>query len=171
MEEMMNCLSQGKGFSDHPRSFAHTAVMIGLSRLLRRPTVRIQQLWYVEGYSFSATKMRAAKVMWWFTKNQVAFLTAGYPTRADTVPLLLALQEGGADVIELGVPFTDPQADGTTIQKASQVKVSMPCCALNKPVKVLKGVKPFHSSFLHPDCSPQQGEAWRLPQVCQRSPQ
>ena len=48
-------------------------------------------------------------------------MTAGYPNRADTVPLLLALQEGGADVVELGVPFTDPQADGTTIQKASQV--------------------------------------------------
>lgn len=48
-------------------------------------------------------------------------MTAGYPTREDTVPLLLALQAGGADVVELGVPFTDPQADGTTIQKASEV--------------------------------------------------
>lgn len=34
------------------------------------------------------------------------------------------LQEGGADVIELGVPFTDPQADGTTIQATNQVVVS-----------------------------------------------
>lgn len=62
----------------------------------------------------------------------VAFVTAGYPTRDDTVPLLLALQAGGADVIELGVPFTDPQADGTTIQLASQValknKVRLPDC-------------------------------------------
>lgn len=33
------------------------------------------------------------------------------------------LQEGGADVIELGVPFTDPQADGTTIQATNQVAV------------------------------------------------
>jgi hypothetical protein len=54
---------------------------------------------------------------------QVAFMTAGYPTRDDTVPLLLALQAGGADVVELGVPFTDPQADGTTIQRASEVCV------------------------------------------------
>ena len=53
--------------------------------------------------------------------QQVAFMTAGYPTREDVVPLLLALQAGGADVVELGVPFTDPQADGTTIQKASEV--------------------------------------------------
>lgn len=57
---------------------------------------------------------------------QVTFITAGYPNKDDTVPLLLALQAGGADVIELGVPFTDPQADGTTIQKASQVRPS-PC--------------------------------------------
>ncbi len=62
----------------------------------------------------------------------VAFITAGYPTRDDTVPLLLALQAGGADVVELGVPFTDPQADGTTIQRASEValqnKVRLPDC-------------------------------------------
>lgn len=60
-------------------------------------------------------------------------MTAGYPTREDTVPLLLALQAGGADVVELGVPFTDPQADGTTIQKASEVRPGWRrgcwCCA------------------------------------------
>ena len=51
------------------------------------------------------------------TKAQfVAYLTAGYPNPNETVDLLLALQNGGADVLELGVPFTDPQADGTTIQ-------------------------------------------------------
>jgi len=60
-------------------------------------------------------------------RHQVAFMTAGYPTRADTVPLLLALQAGGADVVELGVPFTDPQADGTTIQKASEVRSKGVC--------------------------------------------
>ncbi len=38
--------------------------------------------------------------------------------------LLLALQNGGADVLELGVPFTDPQADGATIQKANEVALS-----------------------------------------------
>lgn len=66
-------------------------------------------------------------------RMQVAFMTAGYPTREDTVPLLLALQAGGADVVELGVPFTDPQADGTTIQKASEVRPGWRrgcwCCA------------------------------------------
>ena len=42
----------------------------------------------------------------------------------DTIPLLLALQEGGADVIEVGVPFTDPMADGTTIQRANEVALA-----------------------------------------------
>ena len=51
----------------------------------------------------------------------VAYLTAGYPGPEETVDLLLAMQKGGADIIELGVPFTDPQADGATIQHANQV--------------------------------------------------
>eukprot|EP00123_Amoebidium_parasiticum_P018301 comp24164_c0_seq1/m.44070 comp24164_c0_seq1/g.44070 ORF comp24164_c0_seq1/g.44070 comp24164_c0_seq1/m.44070 type:complete len:690 (-) comp24164_c0_seq1:243-2312(-) len=51
----------------------------------------------------------------------VTYLTAGFPRRQDTVPLLLSLQAGGADVIEIGVPFTDPIADGPTIQYANQV--------------------------------------------------
>ncbi|KAI5481410.1 tryptophan synthase [Pseudohyphozyma bogoriensis] len=51
----------------------------------------------------------------------VTFLTAGYPTVAETVPLMLAMEAGGADVIELGVPFTDPQADGKAIQESNNV--------------------------------------------------
>ena len=54
----------------------------------------------------------------------VAYLTAGYPNPGETVDLLLAMQEGGADVLELGVPFTDPQADGTTIQRANEVALT-----------------------------------------------
>src|SRR5690606_32976105 len=49
----------------------------------------------------------------------VPYLTAGYPTPADTLPILDALVAAGADVIELGVPFSDPLADGPTIQRAS----------------------------------------------------
>lgn len=48
-------------------------------------------------------------------------MTAGYPTVADTVPILLSMQEGGADIIELGVPFSDPIADGPTIQETNVV--------------------------------------------------
>ena len=53
----------------------------------------------------------------------ITFITAGYKQRGDTVPLMMSLQEGGADIIELGIPFSDPQADGPTIQKAHQVGV------------------------------------------------
>lgn len=49
----------------------------------------------------------------------IPYLTAGFPEKKDTVDLLLALQKGGADIIELGVPFSDPIADGPTIQKSS----------------------------------------------------
>lgn len=51
------------------------------------------------------------------------YVTAGYPERSETVPILLAMEAGGADAIELGVPFTDPLADGATIQHANHVAV------------------------------------------------
>jgi len=50
----------------------------------------------------------------------VAFLTAGDPSFDATHAYVLALAEAGADVIELGVPFSDPLADGPTIQRASE---------------------------------------------------
>lgn len=50
----------------------------------------------------------------------VAYIMGGYQTRDATVPTMLALQQGGADIIELGIPFTDPIADGPTIQVANQ---------------------------------------------------
>lgn len=53
----------------------------------------------------------------------VAFLTAGYPKKEDTVPALLELEKNGADVIELGVPFSDPMADGSAIEAASVVAI------------------------------------------------
>jgi len=50
----------------------------------------------------------------------VVYLTAGDPSLEDTGKLLAALDRGGADVIELGVPFSDPLADGPVIQRASE---------------------------------------------------
>jgi tryptophan synthase len=51
----------------------------------------------------------------------VCYVSAGYPTIPETVDILLSLEAGGADVIELGIPFTDPIADGPTIQTANTV--------------------------------------------------
>src|SRR5271170_2794765 len=50
----------------------------------------------------------------------VAFLTAGDPNLAATESFVLAMAEAGADVIELGVPFSDPLADGPAIQRSSE---------------------------------------------------
>jgi len=50
----------------------------------------------------------------------VAYITAGDPTLDATLKYVRALAEAGADVIELGVPFSDPLADGPTIQRASE---------------------------------------------------
>jgi len=50
----------------------------------------------------------------------VVYLTVGYPNRRSTGALLRAALDGGADVLELGVPFSDPLADGTTVQRASE---------------------------------------------------
>ena len=49
----------------------------------------------------------------------VAFVTGGDPSPAATAAILDALVAGGADVIELGMPFTDPMADGPAIQRAN----------------------------------------------------
>jgi tryptophan synthase alpha chain len=50
----------------------------------------------------------------------IPFVTAGDPSPAQTVPVMQALVRGGADVIELGVPFSDPMADGPVIQRSSE---------------------------------------------------
>ncbi|MCW5620718.1 MAG: tryptophan synthase subunit alpha [Burkholderiales bacterium] len=53
-------------------------------------------------------------------KALIPFITAGDPTLAHTVPLMHALVDAGADIIELGVPFSDPMADGPAIQRSSE---------------------------------------------------
>lgn len=52
------------------------------------------------------------------------FITAGFPELGCTPDLILELEKNGADVIELGMPFSDPLADGETIQKSSEVSIA-----------------------------------------------
>jgi len=63
--------------------------------------------------TFDALKTRGRKAL-------IPFITAGDPTIEMTVPLMHALVEAGADIIELGVPFSDPMADGPAIQRSSE---------------------------------------------------
>lgn len=49
------------------------------------------------------------------------YFTAGFPQLNDTVRVLKALQDGGADLVEIGMPYSDPVADGETIQKSNDV--------------------------------------------------
>ncbi|KAI9839550.1 MAG: anthranilate synthase / indole-3-glycerol phosphate synthase [Sarea resinae] len=51
----------------------------------------------------------------------VTYVTAGYPRPEETVDIMLGMEAGGADIIEMGLPFTDPIADGPTIQKANTI--------------------------------------------------
>ena len=53
-------------------------------------------------------------------KGLIPFVTAGDPDLATSLSIILKLAKLGADVIELGVPFSDPMADGPTIQRSSQ---------------------------------------------------
>lgn len=53
-------------------------------------------------------------------KGLIPYITTGDPTLALTLPLMHALVEAGSDVIELGIPFSDPMADGPIIQRASE---------------------------------------------------
>ena len=63
--------------------------------------------------TFAALKTHGRKAL-------IPFITAGDPDREATVPLMRALVRAGADIIELGVPFSDPMADGPVIQRASE---------------------------------------------------
>lgn len=57
------------------------------------------------------------------SKIMSLFLTAGYPDLDSTVELILGFEENGAELIELGMPYSDPLADGPTIQYSSEVAI------------------------------------------------
>ena len=65
------------------------------------------------GHTFSQLKSKGRKAL-------IPFVTAGDPHPSSTVAIMSALASGGADIIELGVPFSDPMADGPVIQRSSE---------------------------------------------------
>lgn len=68
---------------------------------------------------------RLEKVLKTKKNNLLAiYLMAGYPEPEDTVSIINALDKAGADIIEIGFPFSDPLADGTVIQHASEVAIN-----------------------------------------------
>ena len=58
-------------------------------------------------------------------KNLVAYITSGYPEKSFSIDLALALGENGVDTLELGVPFSDPVADGPKIEKANHKALAL----------------------------------------------
>lgn len=70
------------------------------------------------------------------------YFTAGYPSLEDTVPTILALAKAGADLIEIGIPFSDPMADGPTIQQSNQQALENGM-SLQKLFSQLKEVRKF----------------------------
>ena len=67
---------------------------------------------------------RFADLAWEGRAGLVTFITAGDPDQVTSLALLHALAPAGADIIELGMPFSDPMADGPAIQAASQPGVT-----------------------------------------------
>ncbi|MBI2874395.1 MAG: tryptophan synthase subunit alpha [Firmicutes bacterium] len=74
-------------------------------------------------------------------KGLIAYITGGDPSPEATAGLVRALAEGGADVVEVGIPFSDPLADGPTIQKASERALA----AGTTPALVLEAVRSVRS--------------------------
>ncbi|MFA5356836.1 MAG: tryptophan synthase subunit alpha [Candidatus Omnitrophota bacterium] len=84
---------------------------------------------------FSALKRQNKKAF-------IAFITAGYPNLEITRRLILELPGSGVDIIELGVPFSDPLADGPIIQDSSQAALKRGV-NLNDILNLVKGVRGF----------------------------
>ena len=76
-------------------------------------------------------------------KALIGYITAGYPDIVDTPGIAAVLAENGCDIIELGIPFSDPLADGATIQKASHqalLKGITPKACLEIATKIRKRI-------------------------------
>ncbi|HXG67747.1 MAG TPA: tryptophan synthase subunit alpha [Blastocatellia bacterium] len=88
-------------------------------------------------------------------KAFIPYITAGDPDLDTTARLILELERGGADIIELGVPFSDPMADGPVIQRASERALrqgvsTRDCLALVRQVRRESEVPILLFSYLNP---------------------
>ncbi|MEP6763383.1 MAG: tryptophan synthase subunit alpha [Gemmatimonadaceae bacterium] len=77
-----------------------------------------------KSYASSALTARFAALRAEGRKALVCYVTAGHPDIPKSLELLQGLEKAGADVIEIGVPFSDPMADGPVIQESSQIAIS-----------------------------------------------
>jgi tryptophan synthase alpha chain len=73
-------------------------------------------------------------------KGLVVYLTAGYPDYKATLETALAMEEEGADVIEIGIPFSDPIADGPVIQKAATLALKAGATT-TKSIELIKEIR------------------------------
>jgi len=73
-------------------------------------------------------------------KAFIAYIAAGDPSMAKTEKMVLALEKAGADIVELGVPFSDPMADGPTIQQASERSLKNGT-NINSIIKLVRSVR------------------------------
>lgn len=137
------------------------------------------------GRRFAALRARGERAL-------VPFLTAGDPDLEATEALVLAMAEAGADVIELGVPFSDPTAEGPTIQRSSSralargtsLRAILRLVArlrprVEQPLVLMGYANPIHAMGGHafaklaaevgvdgiiiPDLPPEDGKAWLDP--------
>ncbi len=121
-------------------------------------------------------------------KKFVPFITAGYPNLESTVDLVLAAEQAGVHMVELGMPFSDPLADGPVIQEASQIAIKNGVnlhvildmvreirTISNIPLVLMGYMNPIHrygidkflkeagdagvSGLILPDLPPEEGEA------------
>ena len=73
-------------------------------------------------------------------KALIAYMMIGYPTEKDSISVLRGLIKGGADIIELGFPFSDPLADGPVIQHASTISLQKGT-KINNFFKIVKEIR------------------------------
>eukprot|EP01135_Chromosphaera_perkinsii_P006891 Nk52_evm46s621 gene=Nk52_evmTU46s621 len=71
----------------------------------------------------------------------VNFITAGFPNAESTIPIMQAFQKGGCDIIELGMPFTDPIGDGPSIQYSNQVALDGGVTSLDQCLQYIRDAR------------------------------